>query len=270
MINLTFLGKKYYEWYRDNPKMIVEASDFAILLGCYAYRKRCHQWIDGSVDGCVYIADGSKLEDANYSRKTVGIRPAICDTDSLTELLLNGVCKKKRYGELEIKYGYYPQTAVSLHRQVILENEYNKGNVVETGNKYTINSTRYNSEDKFIPQEILEYEFEGNRYVRVKANFCFNDDSEIFLSNGCGYKNGDYVWVKVKPVKWKVDTFFKIAYTKKVIFSGIPYDMEYNVKLDKPFAKYFMNNILIKEILQPRNVNEKEMDVTRKSKCLTK
>ena len=41
------------------------------------------------------------------------------------------------------------------------------------------------------------------------------------LSNGVQYRDGDYVWVEVSPVKWLIDDKTGILISKKGLVSGI-------------------------------------------------
>ena len=41
------------------------------------------------------------------------------------------------------------------------------------------------------------------------------------LSNGVKYRDGDYVWVEVSPVKWLIDNKTGILISKKGLVSGI-------------------------------------------------
>lgn len=127
-------------------------------------------------------------------------------------------------GILEIEYGYYPQTAASADLQYRLSRTLGMGFLARTGNTYTTDSRPYDAYNQ--PFQALvheECEYDGKRYIRVKANSDYGSNA-FTLSNGENYRNGDFVWVEVEPVKWLVDEQEGIAISEKLIFAGVQFN----------------------------------------------
>ena len=164
---------------------------------------------------------------------------------------MSEVPKRARDGVLEVKYGYYPQKAVSMSLQERLERALKTRSLSRTGKKYTTDSRKDNEYDKklFLKQH-EEFKFDGKRYVRVEANTCFRG-GEFKLSNGVSYRDGDFVWVEVLPVEWIVDERAKIMITDKLIFSGVRFMHIGNCfNFDRTEIKTFMDEHLSKELEQ--------------------
>ena len=141
--------------------------------------------------------------------------------------------------------------------------------ISKTRNSYTTDSRRYNAyNEKFAPKQHEEYEYNGKRYVRVKANSDFGSNT-FTLSNGENYRDGDYVWVEVSPVKWLVDERAKVMITDKLIFSGIQFNHTRNYHtrdFDRTDIKIFMDRYLSRDLVQSRGIAEQ----TRTSSKATK
>ncbi|MBO5138227.1 MAG: AAA family ATPase [Bacilli bacterium] len=159
---------------------------------------------------------------------------------------------------LEVEYGYYPQNAVAKNMQIELESALNRGQLNKTGNKYTTDSRRYNEYDTtFQKQHHEEYEYKGKRFVRVKANSFFGDQ-EFTLSNKEKYKDGSYVWIEVKPIKWLVDEKAHIMLAEQLIFSGVQFNRTRNYHTsdwENTDIKEFMDKYLSKDIVQNINLS---------------
>ena len=207
------------------------------------------------------------LTDEYITSRMTGARPVL--PFSLFKIPTNG--KRGKDGVLEVEYGYYPQRAASKGMQEILEEAYRSNSIPETGNSYTTDSVDYSdSVTVFQPQTHQEYEYNGKRYVRIKAQVSYY----YRFSNGEIYRNGDNVWVEVEPVKWLVDEKARIMITEKIIFAGVQFDNdEYKVQYDydnneyiykrdfvkdfkKTNIKKFMDKYLAKELFQPREMGQ--------------
>ena len=208
-----------------------------------------------------------RLTDEYITSRMTGARPVL--PFSLFKIPTNG--KRGKDGVLEVEYGYYPQRAASKGMQEILEEAYRSNSIPETGNSYTTDSVDYSdSVTVFQPQTHQEYEYNGKRYVRIKAQVSYY----YRFSNGEIYRNGDNVWVEVEPVKWLVDEKARIMITEKIIFAGVQFDNdEYKVQYDydnneyiykrdfvkdfkKTNIKKFMDKYLAKELFQPREMGQ--------------
>ena len=100
--------------------------------------------------------------------------------------------------------------------------------------------------EKTVSETIKTYN--GKKYVRIEANFYHKEGTT--LSNGKTYKNGDYVWVEVQPIRWLVSLKEDKAITRDIILAGIPYnkDNNYSGKLEDSTLYQYINNIFAREI----------------------
>jgi len=243
---------------------IAPITDFSILLGGYVsndYYNNGNSLEDRS--GIYWTSSNDKDKDArvvlmnglffDYSvrNRYVGARPAL-PYSSIRNISSNGV--RGRDGILEVEYGEYPQKVASKRLQDELERayNYNQSSIRKTGKTYTTDSRKCDAYDeKFNAQVIEEYSFDdGKKYVRVKANLNY-DDGEFKLSNGERYKDGDYVWVEVQPIKWLIDEKSDIALSERLLFAGVQFKHERNYKGDfrTTDIKEFMDRYLSKDII---------------------
>ncbi len=257
-------------------------TDFSILLGAYVsdYHidndsslegRTGYYWTksdDGDNDARVVDDNGNRAYN-NVDSRNCGARPAL-PFSSISSIPTNGESgKRAKDGVLEVEYGYYPQKAVSRDMQERLERAYRSGNISKTRNSYTTDSRRYNAyNEKFVPKQHEEYEYNGKRYVRVEANSDFGSNT-FTLSNGENYRDGDNVWVEVSPVKWLVDERAKVMITDKLIFSGVQFNHTRNYHtrdFDRTDIKTFMDRYLSRDLVQSRGIAEQ----TRTSSKATK
>ena len=236
-------------------------TDLCILTGCELFEDTAYNikedssltgrtgWFstksdDG--DNNVHLVDEFGLL-GSYHRcvRCCAIRPVL---QSFAILSLTFPNRVNGYnGTEEVEFGEYPQNAANSRMQNILESEYNRG-MNKTGRSYTFNSVKYDDYDTgFKPVTYEEYEYHGKKYIRIKANSDFNGN-KFELSNGVEYRNGDYVWVEVSPVKWLIDDRTGILISKKGLVSGIRFlDRRTNYKGD--FSKTEMKEYLDKYML---------------------
>ena len=243
-------------------------TDFSILLGALYYVNeakdsslewRTGSWwtkSDDSAPGVYGIGEKGQIICTSTNERYIGARPAIHFSE-LSAILTNvGNAKKASDGILEVEYGYYPQEAVPKDMQERLEKAYKTHSIKKTRNSYTTDSRKYDDYGgKFLAKQHEEYEYDGKRYVRVKAN-SFYDGCKFILSNREKYKDGDNVWVEISPVKWLVDEKSHIMITEKIIFAGVQLNNErnYHTKdFDKSDIKTFMDRYLSKDIEQTRD-----------------
>ena len=90
-----------------------------------------------------------------------------------------------------IEFGKYPKTKETKSDE--FENLLKEDKIFPTGKTYT----GYLDNGKFT--ENLEYEYNGQKYVRVKNNR-FEDGN--FYSDGQKVPKDGYVWIKVEPITW--------------------------------------------------------------------
>ena len=140
-----------------------------------------------------------------------------------------------------------------------LERAYRSGIISKTRNSYTTDSREYNDYyKKFVPKQHEEYKYNGKRYVRVEANFDLEGEG-LTLSNGEKYRNGDYVWVEVSPVKWLVDEKAKVMLTDRLIFSGVQFNNtrdHHQIDFNRTDIKIFMDRYLSRDLTQSRGIAE--------------
>ena len=261
----------------------VAITDFSILLGGEVF-DYYHIDTDSSLEGrTAYYWTKSDDRDGDVravaasgkwsctqpvSDRAYGARPALPFSE-VSSIPTNGESvKRAKDGVLEVEYGYYPQKAVSRDMQERLERAYRSRNISKTRNSYTTDSRRYNAYNKkFAPKQHEEYEYNGKRYVRVKANSYNGGD--FILSNDEEYGDGDNVWVEVLPVKWLVDEKSRIMITEKLIFAGVQFNKERNYHtrdFDRTDIKIFMDRYLSRDLVQSRGM----LEPTRTSSKATK
>ena len=287
MSNFTFLTQEQC-FERDKLDVLKKRgtkaaiTDFSVLLGGWVSSEHVendsslegrtgYYWTksdDGDNDARVVNFHGSRACN-RVDRRNGGARPAL-PFSSISSIPTNGESgKRAKDGVLEVEYGYYPQKAVSRDMQERLERAYRSGNISKTRNNYTTDSVAYDEYDtSFQPQTHQEYEYNGKRYVRVKAN-SYYDGGDFTLSNGEQYRDGDDVWVEVLPVKWLVDEKSRMMITEKLIFAGVQFNKERNYHtrdFDRTDIKIFMDRYLSRDLVQSRGIAEQ----TRTSSKATK
>ena len=191
------------------------------------------------------------------------VRPALQSSVIFSQIFPNRVMGYN--GIEEVEYGEYPQNAADSRMQNILESEYNRG-MNKTGRSYTFDSVKYDDYDTgFKPVTYEEYEYQGKKYIRIKANSDFCGD-KFMLSNGVQYRDGDYVWVEVSPVKWLIDDKTGILISKKGLVSGIRFlnkSTNYKGDFSKTEMKEYLDRYMSKELFQTNKtketVNEEEI-----------
>ena len=210
---------------------------------------------DGNNDVRAAEEDGIRHIKCRYKRHGA-VRPALQSSVIFSQISPNRV---RGYNETEeVEYGEYPQNAADSRMQSILEAEYilkaeyNRG-MNKTGRSYTFDSVKYDDYNTgFKPVTYEEYEFQGKKYIRIKANSDFGDN-EFKLSNGVEYGNGDYVWVEVSPVKWLIDDRTGILISKKGLVSGIRFldkNTNYKGDFDRTEMKEYLDRYMLRDLTQ--------------------
>ena len=96
-------------------------------------------------------------------------------------LRINDMMFYQEDGIGKIEYGYYPNRVPQKEVQKKLFELYRENNIHETGNHYTIDEhSIFEYSDSFEPHKVKEYEYEGNRYVLIKARLKFGDQKMKF------------------------------------------------------------------------------------------
>lgn len=210
---------------------------------------------DGNNDVRTAEEDGIRHIKCRYKRHGA-VRPALQSSVIFSQISPNRV---RGYNETEeVEYGEYPQNAADSRMQSILEAEYilkaeyNRG-MNKTGRSYTFDSVKYDDYNTgFKPVTYEEYEYQGKEYIRIKANSVFVG-KRFLLSNGVKYRNGDYVWVEVSPVKWLIDDRTGILISKKGLVSGIRFldkNTNYKGDFDRTEMKEYLDRYMLRDLTQ--------------------
>ena len=244
-------------------------TDLCVLTGAFLYEDNNYNIAeDKSLTGrtswfwtkskgwkgvCIVDKDGYKLSN-NSSLRTGAIRPVLQSSDLYAKLYPN---RRKGYKETEeVEYGEYPQWAADSRMQNILESEYNIG-LNKTGRSYTFDFVKsYYSNTGFRPLTYEEYEYQGKKYIRIRVNTAFRVNV-IELSNGVEYKNEDYVWVEVSPVKWLIDDKSGLLISKRGLVSGIRFLNEsnnYKGDFDRTEMKNYLDEYMLRDLTQSANL----------------
>ena len=204
---------------------------------------------DDDNDVCGVNWNGNRFLRYRYLRNGA-VRPALQSSVIFSQISTNRVRGYNRTEEVE--YGEYPQYAADSRMQSILESEYNRG-MNKTGRSYTFDSVKYDDYDTgFKPVAYEEYEYQGKKYIRIRANSDF-EGGKFKLSNGVEYRDGDYVWVEVSPVKWLIDDRTGILISKMGLVSGIRFlDKRTNYKGDfsRTEMKEYLDRYMIHDLTQ--------------------
>ena len=204
---------------------------------------------DGVYNVCGVNLTGNRSNKHRYQRNGV-VRPALQSSVIFSQISPNRV--RGYNGTEEVEYGEYPQNAADSRMQNILESEYNRG-MNKTGRSYTFDSVKYDDYDTgFKPVTYEEYEYQGKEYIRIKANSDFGSN-KFKLSNGVEYRNGDYVWVEVSPVKWLIDDRTGILISKKGLVSGIRFldkNLDYTGDFDRTEMKEYLDRYMLRDLTQ--------------------
>lgn len=266
MHNFTFLTDEQIFGFGDDQLDIIKKygtkcaiTDFSILLGGNvesdyyisggnSRNSRTGWWwtksSDGDNDVRVVSKDGRRTW-YNVDSRTGGARPAL-PYSSISSISSNGV--RGRNGILEVEYGEYPQTIVSEDFARTLERAYSNRTINQTGKSYTTDSVSYQDTDTpFQARTHIEYEYNGRKYIR------FVGDSNCIrkvLSDGRTIEKGDVYWVEVEPIKWMIDERTNIALSKKIIFSGVQFNIERNYQgnFNRTDIKEFMDRHFSRDI----------------------
>ena len=113
------------------------------------------------------------------------------------------------------EFGYWPIHAVSVSEQMDLDVDHKKRLVgsITTGISF-ING-------KPIRKLADCYEYKGEIYTLVPAEFINGMGGDQILSNNGSYRNGDCIWTKFEPLECYVDKGTKNIITSNIIMSGI-------------------------------------------------
>lgn len=219
----------------------------------------------GDGDVRVVNRDGSRSYNCSYKRPGA-VRPALLSSFIFSQISPNRV--RGYNGTEEVEYGEYPQYAPDSDVQRRLENEYQRGNLRQTGRDYTFDKTEYDDYSQYFqPVTYEEYDYNGKKYIRIRANSDYGSNS-FKLSNGESYRNGDYVWVEVSPVKWLVDDKTQTLVSKRGLLAGIRFhtdDKSYNGDFSTTDMKEYLDKHMLRDLTQTATFTRVE-DMTPEEK----
>lgn len=190
--------------------------------------------------------------------RRAAIRPVLLlPPDIFKEITKN---RTKGYNDTEeVLFGEYPQYAPGRSTQKKLKWKYQNNELTKTGRSYTFNSVKMTDYSTvFTPVTYEEYEYQGKKYIRVKANSIY-DGYEFKLSNGIEYNDDDYVWLEVSPVSWLIDDETYSLISKKGLVSGIRFNEEcYDGDFSKTEMKSYLDNYMLRDLFQSETILNKE------------
>ena len=284
MSEFTFLTKEQIDILENHGifykhRKAANITDFAILLGGYVsennyLKERNGKWWTRSPawrefcktsysflnkDSPLYSFDeyGGVWYGLHWLRD-VGARPAFSISSTISQ-------KRKKEledsGVKEFEYGEYPQTIVNEEYSKKLERLYNSNNLIITGRNYTTDSVKVEKTTlPFKAKTHIEYEYNGRQYIRfVCGDFGYDyarktSFRNVNLSDGRKLERGKAYWLAVEPIVWLLDIKADIAFSKKLIFSGVQFenDFDYYGDFEKSDIKKFMDKYLSREIVAAR------------------
>lgn len=283
MNQLTFfekeeiVGKNQLEIFKKRGTKAV-VTDFGILTGCinssYMTKEKAIEDRTGfyftktiileklgngyGYNDDIYTIGGDGFEHRTLIYADCGIRPVI-SFSTISDTITSKVRGKD--GILEVEWGEYPQKAAPRNIQKELENMMSSF----TGKIYTI---YVNKKQK----NLKEFEYNGKKYVRVKANFWHHYDKTktLALPNGLEYMLGDPVWIEVNPIKWIVDEKSNQATSKNILLGGIAIDMrdykdmKSHITFETSGMKKYLDNHLSKDIIPSQTVKQETQPESKK------
>ena len=149
----------------------------------------------------------------------------------------------------QVKYGYYPQSALNRLEQKNLDNMLKQGKLQLTNNCYTADSRKDGEDDEiFTPITFKEYKLEDKRLIKAVANTALYTGHNGFNPK---YKSGDSIWVNVEPVYWLLDTKKHQMISEKILFAGVQFaDNPSYTKFEETRIYQFLNTCFARELVQ--------------------
>ncbi len=225
-------------------------TDYAILLGAYvsdvhtrgssSLKDRTGIWWTSTLESSFvyFVTPSGKLQLFHPGTKSVGSRPAL-KYSSVSDIFPDDVVYRAD-GRKEVVFGEYPQTVVDKKYSSVLEKAYKLDEMTTTGKKYHA--------DVFCEKIFKEYEYAGNKYIRLVPDSNCNDH---VLSDGRKIVPGKPYWVRVEPIVWLLNENDDILLSDKILFSGVPfYPMDcYYGNFQNTTIKKYMDQIFSKDIM---------------------
>lgn len=288
-MGINIFQKNYYYEAEKRLEVLMEInvasaiSDLCVLTGAFCYDYSWNVNFDASLKGRIsnfwtrgfYKSKYKSQEDYVGTVKTYYCKEEFCDKTSrhatirpiiVSENLLEQI-PKENYEDFYfdtfcsvpiVKFGEYPQFVPCNEIQQILEMSYKNNKLIKAGKTYTFDSSKvHDNNSPFIPITYEEYEYDCKKYVRIQAN-SFYENRKFELTNHELYKNGDYVWVEVLPVRWLKDEKTGTLISLISLVSGIRFmdnKRKYNGNFNETEVYSFLNNYMLKDLFQGYKLN---------------
>ncbi len=229
-------------------------TDLAVIRGGYLNSDEGtgYYWTKDQYDSTsarVVVTDGDRYR-LNVSSRFGGCRPAL-PYSSIQSICSNVV--RDSDGIPTVMCGEYPQRAVGVKMQYVLNTECNNGRLNKTGKNYTFDSRKYNDYNNgFSPEVYDEYEYQGKKYIRVKVNSHYDRETFQLPQSNWSCKDGDYIWIEVSPVEWIVDEKADLAIAKNILVAGIRYDdgNKYDGNFENTEMYKYLNKYMVHDLFQ--------------------
>ena len=245
-VKLDVKGQKYGSYWIANTKDVYEGPMDMIAYG----------------PDYTLQATSSFRSEANV--KDVGIRPFTTYSEIKDEakIIETYVYPKVFLDEVYhiIEYGEYPQDIADNDKQILLEKMFNNNLLNRTGR--TFSRDIGNPSKGMYCIEDDEYEYDGNKYIRVE-----NLNIGSTLSNGQN-ANASHYWIKVQPVKWVVDVNDDKVWSDKILIGGVAYNGSITACYENTYISSFMDHYFTRDINQKTSNNKTypEQNIIEQSK----
>ena len=227
-------------------------TDYSIIIGAYydpeSKLNYGSYWTKSTVssDKNVIIVDEEGYS-ATYSisLRDIGARVVYNLPENIEKELTKNLDTTTEH-IFQVKYGYYPQSALNGLEQEKLDNMLKQGKLQLTNNYYTADSRKeFEYEEIFAPITFKEYKLEDKRLIKVVVN------TGLYNGFKSKYKNGDSIWVNVEPVYWLLDTKKHQMISEKILFAGVQFADNSNfTKFEETRIYQFLNTCFARELTQ--------------------
>ena len=227
-------------------------TDYSIIIGAYyAPESKLNYgsyWTKSTVssDKNVIIVDEEGYS-ATYSisLRDIGARVVYNLPENIEKELTKNLDTTTEH-IFQVKYGYYPQSALNGLEQEKLDNMLKQGKLQLTNNYYTADSRKeFEYDEIFAPITFKEYKLEDKRLIKAVAN------TGLYNGFKSKYKNGDSIWVNVEPVYWLLDTKRHQMISGKLLFAGVQFADNSNfTKFEETRIYQFLNTCFARELTQ--------------------
>ncbi|MBQ8131434.1 MAG: hypothetical protein IJ193_02995 [Bacilli bacterium] len=237
------------------PKDITEAkvTDFAVLTGAnitkisgekgYYFGDYFAGRFFDPFQTAIYSSEDKRVILGKTYARDICCRPAIL-FDRMDVSPINR--------DLIHRFGEYPQWVAENSNEMLKEFDRNPSDFIFTGS-YT-NNLSDSDEVSFIPKELKEYQYQGEKYVLME-----NQGKSVLLSDGHKYHHLDRVFVKVSPIEWIYNPNKNALMSKYLLFSNVSYlydmhpkTMKFNrvvSRFDESCIYDFMNKYFLSDII---------------------